>query len=299
MNQISSLNTPSIKKSFRKKSNRTLTIAIIPSGASHPRQWQITYRSIYYFGALMVLLVLAISFSLLHKPQIEFERQDTFENSRAWLSRWEILRRGKMQIEKNLESNRQLGESYFRELFAAEAPQIDSEIKNSSYAKNSKLAPLLSVLRFLRNREETYQSMPMGIPVNTNQITSLYGTRLDPFGLETNFHSGIDFASGTGTPIYATADGVVQSAIDEGSTGLGKHVRVIHRFGFITVYAHMDSIVVGKEQKISRGQLIGFVGMTGRTTGPHLHYEVRIKNIEPENYYEFSYNPMPFIREEL
>jgi murein DD-endopeptidase MepM/ murein hydrolase activator NlpD len=163
----------------------------------------------------------------------------------------------------------------------------------------AKILPLMSVMRILTAREEAYIGMPIGIPVQSNQITSLYGSRIDPFGLETNFHTGIDFAGGVGAPIYSTADGVVTGAVDEGTTGLGKNVRVQHKYGIITAYAHMNEIAVAKDRKVRRGDLLGFVGTTGRSTGPHLHYEVRVKSIEPDNYYELTYNPMPFIREKL
>jgi murein DD-endopeptidase MepM/ murein hydrolase activator NlpD len=96
----------------------------------------------------------------------------------------------------------------------------------------------------------------------------------------------MDFSAPTGTPIYATGDGVVVRA-DEAATGYGKHIRIDHGYGYMTLYAHLYKYNVKKNQKIKRGDLIGFVGSTGRSQAPHLHYEVWKDGlkINPINFY--------------
>lgn len=123
--------------------------------------------------------------------------------------------------------------------------------------------------------------VPYAIPVkDAHRFTSGFGPRRDPKGRGTRMHAGVDFAAPKGTPIYATADGVVTSARSE--SGYGLTVRIQHDFGFETVYAHQSRLRVEPGQRVSRGEHIGDMGSTGRSTGVHLHYEVRL-NGRPVN----------------
>jgi murein DD-endopeptidase MepM/ murein hydrolase activator NlpD len=117
-------------------------------------------------------------------------------------------------------------------------------------------------------------------------MASGYGMRTDPFNKTRKMHWGMDFTAPRGTPIYATGDGVIKRA-DAGSSGYGKHIRVDHGFGYMSLYAHLYKYNVRKNQKVKRGDLIGFVGSTGRSEAPHLHYEVFKDNnrINPINFY--------------
>jgi murein DD-endopeptidase MepM/ murein hydrolase activator NlpD len=103
-------------------------------------------------------------------------------------------------------------------------------------------------------------------------------------------HTGIDFSSPTGTPIYATGDGRVSKPKD-GLAGYGKTVVIDHGYGYKSLYAHMSKIAVKPGQRVTRGQIIGYVGNTGISTGPHLHYEVR-KNDEPVNPVHFFFQDL-------
>jgi murein DD-endopeptidase MepM/ murein hydrolase activator NlpD len=117
------------------------------------------------------------------------------------------------------------------------------------------------------------------------RITSSFGERTDPFaGDEGEFHRGIDIAAPTGTPIHATGDAVVASA--GWGTGYGREVMLDHGHGITTRYAHMASITVVPGENVTRGQVIGYVGVSGHTTGAHLHYEVRINDtaVNPHRY---------------
>ncbi|RUS59105.1 M23 family peptidase [Pseudorhodobacter sp. E13] len=128
---------------------------------------------------------------------------------------------------------------------------------------------------------------PFAMPVKSAfRFTSGFGYRRDPKGAGTRMHNGTDFAASTGTPIYSTADGVVTYA--GWNSGYGRHVKVQHEFGIETSYSHMSNIRVKVGQRVSRGDRIGDMGSSGRSTGTHLHYEVRIGG-KPVN-------PMTFIK---
>lgn len=103
-------------------------------------------------------------------------------------------------------------------------------------------------------------------------------------------HGGIDFSAPRGTPIHATADGVVEWAAHHDSSGMGKMIRLIHNYGFSTVYGHLDGIEVKPGNYVRRGDLIGYSGNTGASTGPHLHYEVRHLNrrLDPATFLRWS-----------
>ena len=130
-------------------------------------------------------------------------------------------------------------------------------------------------------------AVPSDKPVKTAAFTSGYGVRSDPFRGAAAMHAGIDLAGPTGTAIYATADGIVSEA-GYNSGGYGNLVKLNHGRGIETRYGHLSSIMVSPGQRITRGQQIGRMGSTGRSTGSHLHYEVRIDGR--------AVNPIPFMK---
>lgn len=130
-------------------------------------------------------------------------------------------------------------------------------------------------------------AVPSDKPVRTAAFTSGFGVRSDPFRAGAALHPGIDLAGPMGTPIYATADGTVQRA-GWNSGGYGNLVELDHGRGIATRYGHMSAILVNAGDHITRGQLIGRMGSTGRSTGSHLHYEVRIDGR--------AVNPVPFMK---
>ncbi|HTC92991.1 MAG TPA: M23 family metallopeptidase [Terriglobales bacterium] len=115
-------------------------------------------------------------------------------------------------------------------------------------------------------------------------VTGSFGERIDPFNGEGAFHSGIDISSSYGHPVIAPADGVVTMAEEVG--GYGRLVQITHTHGISTRYGHLSGFAVVPGQRVQRGDVIGYVGLTGRSTGPHLHYEVRINNT-PVNPYKY------------
>ncbi len=130
-------------------------------------------------------------------------------------------------------------------------------------------------------------AVPSDKPVKTAEFTSGYGIRSDPFQGRAARHQGIDLAAPMGTPIYATADGIVSEA-GYNSGGYGNLIKLNHGRGIETRYGHLSSLAVSPGQRVTRGQVIGRMGSTGRSTGSHLHYEVRIDGR--------AVNPIPFMK---
>lgn len=145
------------------------------------------------------------------------------------------------------------------------------------------------VLELAKNKDAYYAAMPAIQPVSNKELRRLssgYGLRTDPILKVKKMHYGIDFSAERGTPIYATADGTVAAA-QRNFGGLGNYVKIDHGFGFETIYGHMSRFIVKSKQKVKRGQVIGYVGNTGKSTAPHVHYEVHINNktVNPVNYF--------------
>jgi murein DD-endopeptidase MepM/ murein hydrolase activator NlpD len=130
---------------------------------------------------------------------------------------------------------------------------------------------------------KTIRYLPLGEPVD-GRISSPFGKRKDPINGKTAFHTGIDFSAREGTEVYATADGVVKKAYRNG--GYGNYLVISHSNGYSTAYGHLKSFAVKRGERVERGQLVGQVGNTGRSTGPHLHYEVLL-NKKPINPYKY------------
>lgn len=155
------------------------------------------------------------------------------------------------------------------------------------------------VVNLAKNKENLMASIPAIMPMNkkdlAHAVTSGFGWRTHPIYKTMEMHPGMDFAAEQGTRIYSTGDGVVERA-DNLAQGYGNHVVVNHGFGYQTLYGHMSKIAVKAGQKVKRGQLLGYVGSTGLSTAPHLHYEV-IKGgekVNPINYYYNDLSPQQY-----
>lgn len=145
----------------------------------------------------------------------------------------------------------------------------------------------------VKNKEQLLSHTPAIQPVSNkdlNRIASGFGYRIDPVYKTTKFHAGLDFSAPQGTPIYATANGTV---ITSGSTGngYGNHVIINHGYGYETLYGHMVRVKARNGQSVKRGEVIGWVGSTGKSTGPHCHYEVH-KNGQKIDPIYFFYNDL-------
>ena len=127
-------------------------------------------------------------------------------------------------------------------------------------------------------------------------MASGFGYRTDPFDKSRKMHGGMDFTAPRGTPIYAASQMVKVTRADSRSSGYGKHIRIDHGFGYVTLYAHLNKYNVKRNQKVKKGDVIGYVGSTGRSQAPHLHYEVRKdgKKYNPINFYYGNLSPEEF-----
>ncbi len=144
-----------------------------------------------------------------------------------------------------------------------------------------------------RGRHKRMESIPAIFPIKQDQFTvsSGFGDRVDPIFGNSKLHPGFDLAASTGTEVFATADGIVEQASRRAE--YGNCIIIAHGNNYDTIYAHLDDFEVKAGDKVSRGQLIGHVGNTGKSTAPHLHYEVRFKDVSqnPVNYLFMDLNP--------
>lgn len=151
------------------------------------------------------------------------------------------------------------------------------------------------LLELAKNKEKMLSSIPAIQPVsnkNLREMASGFGYRIDPIYKTRRMHTGMDFTARVGTDVYATGDGVVE-ALEVSGWGYGRCIVINHGYGYKTRYAHLSAFKVRQGQKVKRGELIGLVGNTGKSTGPHLHYEVEKggKKVNPVHYYHSDLTP--------
>lgn len=145
---------------------------------------------------------------------------------------------------------------------------------------------LFSSWKKMDNVTQSAVFIPSRKPVDQLTLTSNFGVRSDPFNGRARMHKGIDIPGPVGTPIYATADGIISRA--QWVSGYGNFIEIGHGNGMETRYGHLSRIIAQPNQRVRRGQLIGYMGSTGRSTGSHLHYEVRVDGA--------AVNPLPFLQ---
>ncbi len=181
--------------------------------------------------------------------------------------------------------------SEFRDEIVSLAENVD-KLKRKMYIQSKSYD---EIVELAENKAKLYAAIPAIQPVANKELIRLasgFGYRIHPVYKVKKLHTGIDFSASIGTPIYATADGTIED-IRVSFSGYGKTVKIDHGYGFKTRYAHMHEFAVKEGQKVKRGQVIGYVGNTGTSTAPHLHYEV-IKNnrkINPVHYFFNDLNP--------
>jgi len=171
-----------------------------------------------------------------------------------------------------------------------------NELKKELYIQSKSYDELVMLAK---NKENMLQNLPAIQPVlnkNLKQMASGYGWRIDPVYHTRRFHAGMDFAAPVGANIYATGNGQVISA--GWQQGYGNCVQINHGYGYLTLYGHMSAFKIRAGQKVKRGDVIGLVGSTGKSTGPHLHYEVHFKGeiMNPQNYYFLDLSPADYDR---
>ena len=223
----------------------------------------------------------------------------------------EALHKKFKEVEVALEEIKEKDQNVYRTIYDMRVNEnidsVNSEIDNYTAEDVEKLLDkieaesksLNEVLRSAGVKDANLSSMPVLKPVAdkyVNRLASGYGTRFHPILKVNKMHKGLDFAASTGTPIYATGDGSVK--VSEFNSGYGNMVVLKHGNGYESLYAHMSRAKVRSGQKVKRGDVIGYVGSTGLSTGAHLHYEIH-KNgeaVDPLMYFYNDVDPDDFIK---
>ena len=171
------------------------------------------------------------------------------------------------------------------ELVINTSKRVDVISKELAIQSNS----LDEILKLAKDKNKLLSAIPAIQPVKNEQLKRMasgFGYRTDPFTKARKMHEGMDFTAPTGTPIYATGDGIVKRA-DNTASGYGNHIVIQHGYGYETLYGHLSKYNCRAGQRVKRGDIIGYVGSTGRSEAPHLHYEVHKegKVVNPINFY--------------
>ena len=250
------------------------------------------------------------------------EKELSRENQQ-WRLQYQIVNKRIAEMEKVLGNIEDRDDNIYRVIFEAEP--IPAEVRQAGFGGTDRYKGLMGfinseeimtttkhldklskqiyiqskslddVYQMARNKEKMLASIPAIMPVankDLKRVASGYGMRMHPILKIRKMHTGMDFTAPTGTDIYSTGDGVVV-LVKKSRRGYGNHVVIDHGFGYSTRYAHMVKFNVRKGQKIKRGDVIGYVGNTGLSKGPHLHYEVEKngKKINPANFYSNDLSP--------
>jgi murein DD-endopeptidase MepM/ murein hydrolase activator NlpD len=270
------------------------------------------------------VLFVAILFKFIDSPKERLLRQQ----NTAYKESYAVLQERMKQLELQMVELEQRDNEVYRSIFEA-TPIPDSARVKDMLAKNEiRLIQSLSntvlienmrnqlnnlslrmsfqdqsfteITVMIKNKEKLLRAIPAIQPVsnkNMKRVASGFGYRIDPVYKDFRLHAGLDFSAPTGTPIYATSDGVVQTA-GFNTDGYGNKVVINHGYGFQTLYAHMVRVKARVGQSVKRGEVIGYIGSTGKSTGPHLHYEVikRGAKVDPVYYFFNDLTPAQFDR---
>jgi murein DD-endopeptidase MepM/ murein hydrolase activator NlpD len=270
------------------------------------------------------VLFVAILFKFIDSPKERLLRQQ----NTAYKESYAVLQERMKQLELQMSELEQRDNEVYRSIFEA-TPIPDSARVKEMLAKNEiRLIQSLSntalienmrnqlnnlslrmsfqdqsfteITVMVKNKEKLLRAIPAIQPIsnkNMKRVASGFGYRIDPLYKDFRLHPGLDFSAPTGTPIYATSDGVVQTA-GFNTDGYGNKVVINHGYGFQTLYAHMVRVKAKVGQSVKRGEVIGYVGSTGKSTGPHLHYEVikRGAKVDPVYYFFNDLTPAQFDR---
>ncbi|TAJ09305.1 M23 family peptidase [Marinilabiliaceae bacterium JC017] len=274
-----------------------------------------TSQALIYFLFSGILLVISY-FSYPYLFESPKEKRQAREINEL-LSQYEVMNKNLDQLDKVLNDIQQRDENIYRVIFAADS--IPNSIRRAGFGGVNRYKYLESmdnaalviktakrldvamkqlyvqstsfdeIISLAKRKDEMLRCTPSIMPISNKDLkrtASGWGYRIHPIYKTRRFHWGMDFTASTGTDIYATGDGVIKKVTTQLS-GYGKRVEIDHGFGYTTLYAHMSKFNVKVGQKVRRGDVIGFVGNTGSSTGPHVHYEVHVKGkkVNPQHYY--------------
>jgi len=282
------------------------------------------FRAISFLGTASVIGVISviIAFRYFDSPK---EKQLRREMEKMQIQ-YDLLNKRMNNLAVVLDDLEQRDDNVYRAIFEAEPIPDDirksgfggadryndlegftySQLMISTTQKMDQLAKQMyiqsksydEVVKLAENKEKLLSSIPSIMPISVKDLKgtpSGFGYRTHPIYKIVKMHTGMDFNAVIGTPIYATGDGVVERA-DAEASGYGNHVVINHGFGYETLYGHMSKIMVAPGQQVKRGEVIGLVGNTGTSSGPHVHYEV-IHNgnkINPISYYFLDLSPVEY-----
>lgn len=277
-------------------------------------RWDIFWNSLGFLAisaavGLVMLLVYTVYFESSEEAQLRKENADLKFH-------FDLLAKDLVSVRQMLESIQDRDDNIYRVMLGADP--IPSDIRKAGFGGSDRYRELSGlaqeklirsnyeqigrlkkqlyiqtksydeVVDLAKRKEEMLSSMPAIQPVSNKELkwlTSGFGWRIDPIVRTRRHHSGVDYSIAVGTPVYATGDGVV-SKVETKFNGYGKQIEINHGFGYQTKYAHLNGFKVVRGQKVKRGELIGYSGSTGKSTGAHLHYEVMVnsKKVNPIYY---------------
>lgn len=285
---------------------KKFTVLIIPEGSHQVRRFNVRRSVLQWLAGIGVVMLvtvglLTVSYFRTHLDRREFARLKSANSSQQMelqrlTASLQDLRQEMVVLAQNDAKVRVLArlskphsdtlagiggpsEEENGDRFSALQKQIDAVRQAIDLRRESQE----EIQGFLNDRRSLLGAKPSGWPIK-GWVTSGFGMRESPFSNRNEFHPGLDIAARTGTPVHATAAGVVSRA--EATVGYGNLVVIDHGYGFKTYYGHNSRIFVKVGQRIKRGQVISAVGDTGRSTGPHCHYEVRVNGlpVNPRKY---------------
>ncbi len=263
------------------------------------------------------LLIFVIAFQYIDSPKEKFLRQqndDLKENYSVFIERIK-------QLELQMDEIENRDNNVYRSIFQSQPIPDSARIKDIEEKKEVKLVQRMGeselvksiqaqlnnlsmreayqvksfddIANMVKNKEKLLAAIPSIQPISNKSLTRVasgFGYRIDPVYKDRRGHWGLDFTAPMGTPIYATADGRVKDA-GFSTGGFGNHVVINHGYGYETLYGHMVRVKARVGEMVKRGEVIGYVGNSGKSTGPHCHYEVHLNNIKVDPIYYF-YNDL-------
>jgi murein DD-endopeptidase MepM/ murein hydrolase activator NlpD len=174
------------------------------------------------------------------------------------------------------------------------AKELD-KIRKKVYVQSKSFDELIMLAT---EKEDMLRSIPAIIPISTKDLTRIasgFGLRIHPVYKISKLHAGMDFTAPLGTEVYASGDGTIESVLSS-KRGMGNYIVINHGFGYSSLYAHLESFNVKEGRKVKRGDIIGYVGNTGMSVAPHLHYEIKLNgvNVDPVNYFFNDLSPAEY-----
>jgi len=295
---------------FIQKGKEKLTVMLIPHSEKKIFNFQISIFTISFLivvlaGVVVTFFISTSRYTLTKKEMVELqnEQEGSINSMNLFKEEISVLNNSVMEYKNNIKDIiKLLGASQSENIFGLGGPETEIKniteiiglrnkgdyrseletIKRINADINASTKVLQNFTKFLAAREEIIQKIPNNWPIiGGGYITSPFGMRRSPFTGNWAMHQGVDMSWWPGAPIRASADGVVVFSGMKG--GYGRTIQIQHEYGFQTLYGHLSSITAYEGKQVKKGEIIGFLGRSGRSTGFHLHYEVRIgtKAVDP------------------